>query len=571
MRITGLSGMDTESMVNDLMKAERMKMDKYYQSKQTSTWRQEQYNDVNKDFANFILDVSKEFGVTRRSYGSMIQSTDSLSWVKKAVSSDENIFIAKATAKGASGTHKIKVKQLADGVSVASASEVKAGADKAESTDTLENLGVTATGDLTLKFKANIDGTEKDVTVTYTKETTIKELVDKINSAQTTDEDELGIQASFDSGSGRLFLSTKKTGENAQIKVTEDAQNLLIGADNKFKIPVSGNEYLGGKTGQAAIIDFDGAKDIKYDSNQFTINGIQLDLKSKPTDTNKEFTVRVDTDVDAVYDKIKVFVEKYNEMVDKMNKKVVEKRYRDFQPLTAEQKKEMKEEDIKLWEQKAKSGLLKNDELINRSLEKMRSGLYENVSDVTGGFSQLTQIGITTGEWKDRGKLKISDDIEHGLKAAIQKDVNGVLELLFKPSSIKNETEGMPGGLTDQEKEEYKANQRKKMREQSGLINRLFDDVVIGMKEIVDKSGTGDNASLYRDVKQNILIDFVTKSGAKSILDNDILDIEKKIKVEEKRLTSKEESYWRKFSAMEKALSQLQSQSSWLAGQLGSM
>ncbi|WP_053955794.1 flagellar filament capping protein FliD [Inediibacterium massiliense] len=582
-RFSGIaSGMDTESMVKEMMRVQRVRADKYYQSRETNNWRQEQYNDVNKDFANFILDVTKEFGVERKSFGSLIGDTSNLTWVKKAASSNEDIFTAKGTSKAPTGTHKIRVERLAEGVSVASSGKIEttSGTFITGQTKISELQGFGGSGSF------EINGKE----ITVDESTTINSLIQQINTGTidhdnnpNTPEISIGIQASFDYMQGRLFLSTKGTGKNAQIKV----QELDAGGNPKdptwmkdiFKLS---DEIFSenGKTGQDAIIDFDGAEGLEYSSNQFTINGIEVNLKA--ADPSKEYTIGVDTDVDEVYNKIKFFVDKYNELIDKMNKKTSEKRYRTFQPLTKEQRDAMKENDIKLWEQKAKSGLLRGDEHINRTLQNMRSGLYESVyeqydpdkgieenkENLLSGFNQLTKIGIKTGEWKDKGKLVI-DDIK--LKEAIREDVDGVLNLLFKPSSVTSETEGMDDSWSDAQKSEYKTKKRQQMRKESGLMNRLFDDVITGMKDIVNKAGTGENASIYRDVKANLLIDFVTKMGSISHIDKDTLDLEKKMTNEEKRLVQVEQRYWDKFTAMEKALSKMQSQSSWVAQQLGGM
>ncbi|WP_129600320.1 flagellar filament capping protein FliD [Anaerophilus nitritogenes] len=578
-RFSGMaSNMDTESMVKQLMQVERMRADKYTQTRQVALWRQEQYNEVNKAYANFILDVSKEFGVTRRSTGSMIQNTSSLDWVKKAVSSNENVVTAKSTTDAPVGTHRIKVENLAEGISGASTDSI--GLKKS---DTLSALGV-ADGQITF----DVEG--KEVIVDFKATDTIDSLVQKINNPIDHDNDPstkevaLGIQASFDDTTGRLFLSSKGTGKNARIHIKEDTEQLFTGA-NKFKLNVTAFDVNGDPIAKGPIVQgtevygknakiyFDGAENLEFESNQFTINGIEINLKKAD---NIEYTIGVDTDVDGVYDKIKSFVEKYNDLIDQMNKKTVEKKYRSYQPLTKEQKEAMKENDIKLWEEKAKSGLLRGDEFINRTTQTMRSGLYETVYDTydpnksvvenkenkLSGFNQLHQIGITTGEWKDKGKLAIN---EEKLKKAIKEDVNGVMELLFKPSSVK---------ASDSELAENKA-LRDQKRKESGILNRLFDDVVIGMKEIVKKAGPGENSSLYRSVKSNLLIDFVTKGGAGkgsiSLLDEDVFDMDKRITREENRLIGVENRYWQKFTAMEKAMSKMQSQSSWIASQLGSM
>jgi flagellar hook-associated protein 2 len=541
LRISGIaSGMDTETMVRDLMRAQRMQLDRFNQEKQLMLWRQEQYNDVNKDFANFIIDTRKELELVKITDSGITLSNNlsGFSWVKKTTVSDENILTATAVASAAIGSHKIRVHQLAEGANIGSIGQVvKSDNSAATATTKLEELGVAQ--DSSLAFEIQTEEGLKTVNISYKKTDTIADLVKKINTAATADEDPLGIQASFDNTAGRFFLSTKGTGSKTQIKVTSDDQGLLIGENNCFKIF---DDLTKGLSGQDAKIDFDGAKDIFYTSNTFTLNGIQINLKALSANPDMdEFTIKVDTDVDSVYKKIQLFVEKYNEMIDKTDKKLSEKRYRDYLPLTDEQKEGMKDSDIEKWEERSKSGLLRNDSFINNTLAKIRTGLYEEVKGLTGSYNQLHQIGITTGDWKDRGKLVID---ETKLKRAMIEDGEGVLQLMFSPS---NEDD----------------------RSKSGLVNRLYDDMVVGMKDIIDKSGTGDNASLYRNVEINMLIDFVTDMGSISYLDKDVLNIEKQIFDEEDRLNRIEDSYWRKFTAMEKAISQMNSQSTWIAQQFG--
>lgn len=659
MRIGGLaSGMDTDTMVKQLMDAEKIRLNKYNQQKQTKLWAQDAYNDINKEFANFIIDSKKDLDI------GISGTVSGASWLKKASSSDEDIFKVSTRGGAVEGNHKIRVKQLAKGVNIASNSEV--------TNDKFDEDG-------TIEFKVDVEGTEKTVTVDYTKDDTPDTLARKINSAVNKDGDSLGLKASYDLGAKRFFLSTEKTGEQAQIKVTSDSGNVINGklklnmedrlklssgssvessktfkadetmgdlipdsywdTDGKYSFTIEGKDITVLKTdklddlkvkindkaitglsaeiitdpdtsefklklkasenidlkiedeagflksnlglsgiennlkGQDAIIDFDGAEGIKYSSNQFTINGINIDLKSKPVDTDKEYNISVDTDVDAVYDKIKGFVDKYNELIDKLNKKTSEKVYRDYKPLTDEEKNAMDDKDtVKLWETKAKSGLLRNDEHITKILNTTRSGLYESVyTDYTKdgndkndkkliGYSQISQIGITTGKYQDKGKLQINED---KLKEAIQNDVDGVMDLFFSNSDITE------SNINSASSAEEKNNLRAQKRAETGLISRLYDDITDGMKSIIDKSGTGTNSELYRKVKSNILIDFVTKSGSKSLLDNDLISIEKQIISENSRLSKKETAYYRKYAAMETAMNKMNSQSSWLASQLG--
>jgi len=86
--------------------------------------------------------------------------------------------------------------------------------------------------------------------------------------------------------------------------------------------------------------------------NEFTIEGVTYSLKGVSSEPVK---IDVKADIDAVVENIKNFVNSYNEMLAKINSVLTEERYRDYLPLTDDQKKAMSEDDIKLWEQKAKS------------------------------------------------------------------------------------------------------------------------------------------------------------------------------------------------------------------------
>lgn len=537
------SGLDTESMVKELMKAERAKVDKLQQSKQTKTWVQEAYNDMNKSFANFILDSKKALGITRTSSTGSTFSTSysSFTWVKSASSSNESTFIATATTSAVSGTHSIKVEKLATGVNKASTVDMATRNLKTDvtSTTTLSELNVDTAG--SVKFKIASD---EEVELSYTTTSTISDIVSGINALKDSSGNSLGIKATFDETSNRLFLSTTAMGSSAKIKITEDGGGLFTesGAglkDSKFATDLTiDTEYAG----QDAEIEFDGAAGIKYSSNQFTINGITIDLKAaQPGVTN---TIKVDTNTEGIVEKVKAFVDSYNTLIDSVNTKLGEKKYRDYSPLTDEQKEAMDEDTIKLWEEKAKSGLLRNDSTLQRTLETIRSSLYEKVEGVSGSFSSMFEIGITTGSYTDKGKLEID---ETKLREKIMQDPEGVMELLFKTSNSSD----------DETKQK-----------ESGIINRIYDNMVEGMKDVIDKAGAGDNASLYRKVQSNIMIEFVVK-GSKSLIDEDLLSIAKRIDTENDRLSDVEDRYWKRFTALEKAMQQMNSQSSWLSQQLG--
>ncbi|NMB08645.1 MAG: flagellar hook protein, partial [Tissierellia bacterium] len=116
MRISGLaSGIDTDEMIQQLMRAERVKVDRVEQDRQILLWRQEMYNDLNKAFANFILKSRKDFGLTSIGYNGTFRanSYENLNWVKKATSSNESIATVSSTSKAVDGSYNVNVTQLA--------------------------------------------------------------------------------------------------------------------------------------------------------------------------------------------------------------------------------------------------------------------------------------------------------------------------------------------------------------------------------------------------------------------------------------------------------------------------
>jgi len=533
-RFTGLSGFDTESIVEQLMEAEKVKVTKVQKEKQLLLWRQELYNDLNKDFANFIINTRKAFGITTTtSTGTLIsKSYKSLSWVKKATSSNTSVATVSATSSAYDGTYKVNVKQLAEGVSLASANEIT---NVDENGKILDKDGNPLTELKFTIYDGQVDKEGKligfNIEVSNDNGITMQDVVNKINSSGAN------VKASYDSTNKRFFLQTKGTGESAQIKIEASQENeeIVDNFINGLNLTYSGKQVKAtdlsdGLKGQNAIIDFNGAQGMTYSSNTITVNGITMNL----TGTG-EFTVTVGTDVDGIYEKIKNFVDEYNKLVDKASQLLTQKRYYNYEPLTDEQKKEMSEKEIELWEEKAKSGLLRNDNIISSTMQKIRTALYDKFN---GAYDLISQIGITTEKYSSGsagGKLTID---EEKLKKAISENPEAVMDLLFADG---NSTE------------------------EKGIVTRIYDNLIDGMEDIIEKAGTGNNASLYRQVKSTILIDFVTRLGSRSYLDKSILDYEDKIDELNQKLLQKEEYYYSKFSSLETYISQMNSQSSWLS------
>ncbi len=579
LRVTGLSGIDTEEMIDSLMKTERVKVDRVEQDKHLLAWQQEILNSLNKEFANFILNTRKSFGLSSTtSTGRLIpNSYESLTWVRKATSTNESIGTVDVSAKAINGTYDVNVKKLAKGVNLASSESISRG-DKSNIKDQFE-LGDANKIEFNINGKRFIFGTlefedelgEDDIYVDKDLSSiSLNTVVKTINSSG------IGVSAVYDSNIDRLFLQTTNTGEEAKLVIDVDQDSKGADFINKLKLNgsfykkendgtvkfIENNHYtIGDKLiGQNAMIDFNGANDIEISSNQFTINGIAFNLK----DTGK-FNVTIETNVDEFYEKVEEFVEEYNKIVETTNMLLTQERYRDYRPLTAEQKKEMDKKDIELWEDKAKSGLLRNNTIISKTMGNMRNGLYKEVENVTGSYKFITEIGISTEKFargSAGGKLEIN---EYKLKQAIMEDPDGVLELLFKEADYSSGVLKDVNPFTNDG--ELTRGQLEEKRKQSGLITRLYDNLIMGMQEIIHKAGTGNEASLYRNVKTNMLIEFVTKHGSISSLDENMNKMKEKIDDLNYSLIRKENYYYAKFSAMETAIARMNQQSMWLTQQ----
>jgi len=503
MRLSGLSsGLDIDQWVSDLMKAQRTRVDQQYQKKQILEWQREDYRSIN----------TKLLALRNATFDLKLQGSFQ---AKTAVSSDTNVLTATASSTATAGTYTVKVNSLASGVTKTSTAALSASKNADGTTKTLaEQFGIAGTVTFTLQGTVNGEAREKAFSFD-TASTNIYNVVSEINNAN------IGLKASYDATLERFFLMTTSTGSQAEIHVKADDQGFL---NNTLKLgsvtdPLKvGADEANAYHGTDAEIDFNDLVGLKFSTNQFTVAGITFNLKSMSAGT---LTVSVANDTDAVVDKIKAWVNAYNDAVGLMFTELNEERYRDYQPLTDDQKKEMKDSDIEKWEAKARSGLLKGDSLLYGVYSRVRSTTMARVEGLSTTYNNLSAIGITTGSYQEGGKLYLD---EAKLRQALTADPEGVMEL-FTTSGETASNEG--------------------------LAVRLYDELTKSMKLITDKAGSStsyyDNSSIGREIGRiNTTIDRM-----------------------EDRLRDVEDRYYRQFEAMEQAIQRMNQQSMWLAQQFG--
>ncbi|BCV20799.1 flagellar hook-associated protein 2 [Moorella sp. Hama-1] len=520
LRISGLaSGIDTESIIKNLMAAERIPVDKLKQNKQILQWQQEDYRTINNSLRTFRDKV----------FNMKLQATY---LAKKATSSNEGAMGVTATSAAVEGFYTIGIQNLAKGITAMSSAGLNEETASDGTTKKLSDqfgLGSTTTISFILEGSVkDADGSYKQQTFSFAAgDKTIYDVVNDINSAN------LGIQASYDSVNNRFMLISPGTGATQHLKLVSDSNSFLSGTlqlqitsgekfINQTPTEITSPEALGvgtDYTGVNAQFTLNGVT-FSEPTNTFTIAGVTYELRQAGTTAN----VTVSSDTDAIFNAIKDFVSAYNDVIAQINSKLSETRHSDYPPLTDDQRAAMSADEIKKWEDMARSGLLQNDPLLDGIVNTMRLSMATIVPGLTGGqYNTLSSIGITTGLYEEKGKLYID---ETKLRDAIQKDPNGVMNLFTKSADSYSD---------------------------KGIAARLYDDVNNAITQISQKAGSDSTFTLADN----------------SYIGQRLRDIDNNIYNMEDRLKQVEDRYYRQFTAMEQAINQMNAQSAWLSQQLG--
>ncbi|GGF91384.1 flagellar filament capping protein FliD [Paenibacillus abyssi] len=609
MRISGLaSGMDIDSMVKNLMSANRLPLDKLNQSKTILEWQRDSYRSVNtkiSEFRNMMFDLRLESNFNSR----------------KAVSANENAVSVSASSTATEGVYSLEVTQLAEAAKLTSTAAVGAkalqgvntklqdlnlannttftiGGEKGTATinvntgDSIDGLvravnekanttGVRLSYDANLDhffftstntgaqakvnlhseetslfsnvlklgtsatttagslltgakafagggsskindaltadqtFKVKYDGVEAEFTISKT--TTINSLINQINSSGIGKK---GVSAYLDSNNKLAFTNPA---DNATTPIefsdmTSDSTDILVSLGLDSVTVTARDYYTSSDAGLDALIKYNGVSG-QYATNSFEINGLNFTAKQ----VTGPIDITVTQDTDAIFDKVKGFVDKYNELIDSTNKTLDERRYRDFLPLTAEQKESMSEDEVKQWEEKAKSGMLRNDQMISSALSGFRTAISSVVSGLpSDDMKQLSQIGITTGSYSEKGKLYINTT---QLKKAIAEQPDQVAALFTANDGSKETSAG------------------------DGIATRLVEQADTLMQKLRAKAGTTSS------VDTTYLIGKRMKE-----YDDQIVNMNR-------RLEALETKYYNQFTSMEKYINQMNSQSMYMMQQ----
>ena len=538
-RMTGMvSGLDTDSIVKELVSAYSTKKEKYKKEQTKLGWKQEIWKDLNKEVNTFY----KSVGNLRFEGG---YST------KKTTSSDTTKATVSAGSNAVTGTQKLHVLSTAQsGYLTGGKITASDSSAKVTSSTKLSELGFTE-DETALKFIAkDKDGKDISADIKLSKDSTISDAVKALR--------DVGLNASFDENNGRIFLSSSATGASTDFSLKSDGSDASKNLLNTLALNTDASEVTEASKRATKIDGSDAAivlNGVVYtsSSNNFSINGLSISvnavtdsvdlskaktngsldadkisdmLVNTPLNDSEAISITTSTDTQGIYDKIKDFITSYNNIINKMTKLYNADSAGNYEPLTDDEKSEMSDSEIEKWETKIKDSLLRRDSTLSTVMSAMTTAMSGGAT-VNGKTYFLSNFGIST-----LGYMNAAENEQNAYH------IDG-----------------------DEDDENTSGNTDKLMT----ALNSDPDTVMDFMKQMatnlynaIDKQMTSTTLrskySIYNDKEMTTQYKNYTTT----------------IKQWETKISDKEDYYYKKFSSMESALSKLNSQTSSLSGLFGS-
>ena len=568
MRVSGInSGLDTDSIVQELVSAYNTKTEKYQKEQTKLSWKQEIWKGLNTKVYSLYNNVGK------------LRFSSAYS-TKKTTSSDTTKATVSASSNAVNGTQKLHVlataqsgyltggklslrEEVTDTDGTTKLQDVK-GTVKAETK--LSEIGFT--GD---EASLNINTTDEEgnavtKTVSLTKDSTIQDVVNALKDN--------GLNASFDANNGRIFVSSKNTGKAADFSLSsattklvekKDADGNVIkdsnGKPEMESVTLSGEEQAASKKligllgldtdssniygnkaakidGRDAVIALNGVK-YTNTTNDFAINGLNISVNGVTDDVadpdstdlsslndSTAITINTATDSQGIYDTVKDFLTEYNNIINEITKLYNADSAGSYEPLTDDEKDKMSDTEIEKWETKIKDSLLRRDSSLSSVMNAMMTSMSQPI-EINGKSYSLSSFGIQT-----LGFLNAAENEQNAYH------IDG-----------------------DEDDENTSGNQDKLM----AAITSDPDTVIEFMKQL--------STNLYKSIDDQMQSNDLRsryKIYNDKEMDKQYTNLTKTIKEWESKVSDKEDYYYKQFSNMETALAKLQSQTSSISSMLGS-
>ena len=578
------SGLDIESLVKMGMMNKQNQYDKMYQTQLKQTWVKEAYNTVYTDVKAF-----KESMSTFKMQSNMS--------AMQATSSNNDVVSVTANGAAAAMNHKITVEQVASNAYLMTANGQKidrannSAANSAYLKDVLFSGDATKTtvdgqtsylvkngttgkndtfkgSDVAISIEVQ-DSDEKDSDgkpVTHKVEFTYDQIFGDnktLNDLATAFSNSgANVQGGYDTVNDSFSLYNKTSGSANKIglKATNETSKELL--DKLHLASYDGqNNTLGSAitfetdkmnvvaTGTNAKATIDG-KTYESDTNKLNVANVIYNfngVSAKNADgTYQASTISVSQDTDKIVDNVKKFVETYNTLIDSLNTKYREEKNTDYKPLTKKQESEMTESQINKWNEKAKSGLLYHDNNIYSIISDMREALYTEVdavdtvlTDARGNkysYNSMSSIGITSST--NQGHITLD---EEKLKKALTEDPDCVYQLF----ASDQDSTYISGSTNKNQSDTYTS---KSDYLNTGIANRLYNSMTTNIRNLESYAGTSK------------------ETDDESYLGKLITNMNTKMTSFQTLMKSYESKLYKKYDAMEVALSKLGAQLSYITG-----
>ena len=345
--------------------------------------------------------------------------------------------------------------------------------------------------------------------------TTVQDVIDYANTV-------LGGSGTLSFDGGRLVLQASGT-----LTLPVEAETLFGGSITLS--PSSGqlSDFSGYTAGADAMVTINGVATTRS-SNTFEFDGMTIQLTSvSEKDGSGNFidtVINTERNTEGLVDVFKSFVEDYNAMIDKLNGYIyADTTYKKYDPLTAEQKKEMSEKEIELWEEQAKGGLLRNDSIVSALLNNLYSTLYTRPS--SSGLA-LYDLGIESPDYLKPGRLTLDE-----------------------------------------------TKLREMLASEPAAVEALFTDPING---IATRMNTlMDNAARISIGNPGSLVQMAGVQGSmtdrNSIMYDELTRINERLKTLQDKYEKERQRYWNQFNAMEQIMAQYMAQSSYMTQALADL
>lgn len=305
----------------------------------------------------------------------------------------------------------------------------------------------------------------------------------------------------------------------AFVNKVQDSQRIL---DQSSTLTNSGAKKIDGCDSEIKL------NGITYTSslNTYSINGLSITAMQATGDGDTNaITVTTATDTQAIYDKIKSFLTQYNSLINEMTSLYNADTAKGYEPLTDDEKSAMPDSEVEKWEEKIKSSLLRRDDSLESVMNLMTNAMSQPVT-IDGKKYYLSSFGIKT------------------------------LGFLNAPENQQNAYH-IDG---DEDDTATSGNEDKLM----AMINSDPDTVVSFMQQLTTNLYDAIGTKMKSSTLSSIYKVYNDKEMA-----SEYSDYTTTIKKWEQKLQDQEDAYYKKFSAMETALSKLQSQTSSLSNLFG--